>query len=99
MPLLETASSTATDPAAIAVMPPPTAEDHTLDAQVQKLSPDSKLLFGCMSTLLDQKLGPVESREQTLEQERRSRWRAESERAASGLQIARAERRCTRSAW
>ena len=66
MPLLETASSTATD----AVMPPPTAEDHTLDAQVQKLSPDSKLLFGCMSTLLDQKLSPVESRVQTLEQER-----------------------------
>ena len=70
MPLLETASSTATDPAATAVMPPPTAEDHTLDAQVQKLSPDSKLLFGCMSTLLDQKLSPVESRVQTLEQER-----------------------------
>ena len=70
MPLLETASSTATDPAAIAVMPPPTAEDHTLDAQVQKLSPDSKLLFGCMSTLLDQKLSPVESRVQTLEQDR-----------------------------
>ena len=70
MPVLETASNTVTDPAATAAMPAPTAEDRALDAQGQKLSPDSKLLFGCMSTLLDQKLSPVESRVQMLEQGR-----------------------------